>query len=106
MECLDDAFEFLKQSSSPLALFYQGNCRFEQANYQMAVHYYEESLSVEKENAACWNNLGVSYLKLGKKPQADQSFSKAISLKPDYNDPKRYTFTRRELRKDLLPYSK
>ncbi|CCB91475.1 putative glycosyl transferase [Waddlia chondrophila 2032/99] len=106
MGCLEEASEFLKQSENPLALFYQGNCSFEQGHYQTAVRHYHESLSQQSENAACWNNLGVALLQIGEVAQANQVFAKAMALNPRYLDPKYKRFTRRELRKDLLHYSK
>lgn len=104
MEYFEEAVILLKESKSPLSLFYISNCFYQLKDFQMAVQYYLKSLAEDSENAACWNNLGIALLKLGRVTEAEEALAKAVTLKPGYLDPSRKTFTRRELRKDLLPY--
>jgi len=105
MEAYEEAIKILKESSDPLAFFYTGNCFFELKKYHEAAEYYRESLHLSSENPACINNLGAALHNLGHETEAAKKFNEAINLKPGYLDPKFKRFTRRELRKDLLPYT-
>ena len=106
MQHYDDALKQLRLSKAPLAFFYQANCHFEKENFTSAVDFYKRSLIQDAGNPAAWNNLGVALLRLNKVTEADSCFSRALTLRPAYLDPQMKTWTRRELREDLLPYSR
>jgi len=94
------------------ALFYLGNCYFKSDKIEEAIANYSRSLVIDENNAACHNNLGVAYAKMGRFHDAKLCFEKALSLRSDYLDPKlnlaqiksANNFTFRELRKDIMPY--
>lgn len=51
-----------------------------------AVRCYEEMLELDPRNAIARNNLGAALLKLGRYPQAEQEFRRAIDLKRNHPD--------------------
>lgn len=97
-----DAITIFENLNDPLAFFYMGNCYFELKEYEQAIHSYKLSINEDQSNPAAQNNLGVSLTKIGK--NGKKCFEIAKRLKPDYQDPDQQRFTRRELRRDLLPY--
>ena len=97
-----------------LAFFYQGNC-FLRLNKQVeALVAFQESIRTDpSSNAACYNNLGVTYAFQGEFGEARKCFQKALDLKTGYldaqfnlqNSIENWRITWRELRSVLLPYS-
>lgn len=117
-ECFHDALEILKKSSSPLSLFYQGNCHYFLDQLVEAKRCYETSLDLDaRSNPACYNNLALLSIKEEDKKSALRLLKKALHLKKDYLDassnlacllkghpfPPKFTF--KELRSHLIPYT-
>ncbi len=98
----EEAIKILYKSKDPLAYFYLGNCYFELQKYQTAIELYKKSIALDNNYPEVHNNLGVTQLKVGE--NGNQDFAVAKELNSDYHDPHHRCFTRRELRKDLLPY--
>jgi glycosyltransferase involved in cell wall biosynthesis len=110
-ERFDQALEVFQHLSLPLAFFYAGNCYLKHSLWTKAVKSYEQALKDEKTNAACWNNLGVTYQQLNQLKEAQECFRQALILRPTYLDaahnqtfPKEMRVTWRELRSHLIPY--
>lgn len=104
MQEYKQAIDHLFLTSDPLARFYSGNVKFEQKQYELALEDYKVSFAEDPTNPACYNNYALCCLKLGLEEEAGKAFALALELKPEYLDPQSKRFTRRELRKDLLPY--
>jgi tetratricopeptide (TPR) repeat protein len=51
-------------------------------NFDLAILYYQKSLSLFEENANAWYNLGVTYMGMGKQQSALKAYQKAISIDP------------------------
>ena len=52
------------------------------ANYDLAVAYYKDALSVSPQNAALYNKLGIVELQLGERGAASKNFGKALKYDP------------------------
>lgn len=98
------ALTWLEKSCGDLSLFYQGNCYFQLGQFKKALTFYERAIEMNAENATYYNNLGVVYLRLEEADKASLCFDKAKILKPEYQDPVLKSFTRRELRQNLIQY--
>jgi glycosyltransferase involved in cell wall biosynthesis len=113
MEFFEEALGIFQLIDSAISLFYQGNCHLKLNQLALAKESYQKSLELDSSNAACHNNLGVVFAKLGDKMNAKIAFQKACELKPGYLDAKMnlensegFCITWRELRTHLMPYEK
>lgn len=103
---LENALSYLLPLSSEKAAFYRGNCYFLQNAWELALKEYH----LAENLPYALNNLGCVYRILGEEEHAMSAFEKALSLQPDYMDPKKnlnkepLAFTLRELRPSLVPY--
>lgn len=112
MERWKDALEILEKLSTPLALFYCGNCYLKLHQLDPAARCYEHSLRRDPTNPAAYNNLGVVYGMQSRTKDALNAFQQANKLKPGYLDANRNLemqgepqITWRELRPTLISYS-
>lgn len=114
-QAFEAALEIFLHLSHPLALFYAGNCYFKSSLFMQAAQAYENALSEDSANAACWNNLGIVYHHLKQDLKGQKCFKKALVLQPAYLDAlfnqtpelltKEMKMTEKELRSSLIPYS-
>jgi tetratricopeptide (TPR) repeat protein len=113
-ERFEEALHFFEQVQTGLALFYKGNCFFRLLRPDAAHGVYQQALALDPLNAACWNNLGVTYAMEKHFDRARECFQRALECKAGYRDAAfnldharegELRMTWRELRKNLLPYS-
>jgi tetratricopeptide (TPR) repeat protein len=111
MEFFEEALQIFQTVVSALSLFYQGNCYLKLEQIELAKQCYQKSLALDSSNAACHNNLGVVYVKMGDTAIARGAFQNALELKSEYLDakvnlenPESCCITWRELRANLMPY--
>lgn len=114
MEKFQDALKSLETLSTPLALFYRGNCYLKFNQLDQAADCYLNALKHDASNPACHNNLGAVYWMQGRQEKAKQAFHHALELKPGYLDAKANLeneesnkvphITWRELRPTIIPY--
>ena len=55
---------------------------YKQGKFQAAIDIFSNILEHEEDNAEIYNNMGLSYTKLGNFEQAEKSFTKSIKLNP------------------------
>ncbi len=58
--------------------------QYQAANYQQAIVAAEQALKLDPKMAAAYNNISVSYTKLGMWDKAIQNALKALEIQPDY----------------------
>ena len=66
-----------------LILQYAGTIARRNEQYQRAVSYYEQSLSLGRKTNVIYRNLGISYERTGQVQQAEDAFMTALKLNPD-----------------------
>ena len=62
----------------PWALNLAGNIQFEMGNYNQALEYYQQAISLAPKYLKCRNNLGATYRKLGDYANAEQEWQRVI----------------------------
>ena len=65
-------------------LFYNGLDLLKQGKYKEAIAVFREHLKLNPQNYVVWQNIGLAYIKLLDKEKAEESFKKALEIKPDY----------------------
>jgi glycosyltransferase involved in cell wall biosynthesis len=104
-----------------LAFFYIGNAWLALGGQDEAISAFFQSIQLNENNPASFNNLGVAYAREGNNETAKICFKKALFLLKDYMDPQhnlalldksdksqffgQLRVTASELRKTLMPYS-
>ena len=66
-----------------LILQYAGTIARRNEQYQQAVGYYEQSLSLGRKTNVIYRNLGISYERTGQDQRAEYAFMTALELNPD-----------------------
>lgn len=62
----------------PWALNLAGNIQFEMGNFNQALNYYQQAISLDPKYLKCRNNLGATYRKLGDYANAEQEWQRVI----------------------------
>ncbi len=55
-----------------------------EGKYKEAIAVFREYLKLNPQNYVVWQNIGLAYIKLLDKKKAEESFKKALEIKPDY----------------------
>jgi len=74
------------QRKEILSGFYRGNLLYEKAEYAEAIKEYQRILGLGYESSALYYNLGNSYVKQGRLPEAALNYEKALRLAPRDRD--------------------
>lgn len=69
--------------------FNLGNTRWEQNRCEDAIASYERSLELDSLHAEAWNNLGLSFGRLGDYPAAIKALERAVNVAPAYDAARR-----------------
>jgi tetratricopeptide (TPR) repeat protein len=71
-------------SSNPKAmeLYTKGIKEAEKENHKKAIDYFESALKIDDQFAFAWDNLGLSYRKLGNYEKALEAYKKSIEIDP------------------------
>jgi tetratricopeptide (TPR) repeat protein len=65
----------------------QGTLKLEAGNFQEAIKYYEEAISIAPDHASAWNNKGLALESLGRTGDAIECFDRAIAIDPSVEFP-------------------
>jgi tetratricopeptide (TPR) repeat protein len=85
---LSGATPFFNRLTGPFALILLVVCawltRVQIGHWQNNVTVFEHALAVTRDNAVAHNNLGTSYLRSGRLDAAEEQFTAALRIRPDY----------------------
>ncbi|MES2575143.1 MAG: tetratricopeptide repeat protein [Bacteroidota bacterium] len=72
-------------SQNPKAkeFYYKGLDEFEKEKYEKAIEYFKKALKEDAEFAFAWDNIGLSYRKLGNYDKAIESYNKSLEIEPE-----------------------
>ncbi|NJK51374.1 tetratricopeptide repeat protein [Candidatus Gracilibacteria bacterium] len=62
----------------------KGNAKADEGDYQGAIDYYDQAISLNPEYALAYNNRGFAYWNLKEYQKAISNYNKAISLNSEY----------------------
>ena len=55
----------------------------EQADFRLAIHYFEESLDIDDDNSEVYNHLGEAYLEIEQYARSQENYQKSKELEPN-----------------------
>lgn len=87
MERFDEAIEVLTKGANedderPDIHNMLGVCQFKKENYEQAIFHFKRAVELNPASGIDYANLGINYSRLGKKDEAIQSFTIALTLDP------------------------
>jgi tetratricopeptide (TPR) repeat protein len=76
-----------RDAKNPLALYLLGRTKYNEQQFDQAVHYLAECLKLDPRNVKAENNLGLAYERLGRTDEALAAYRTAITFDPDAPEP-------------------
>jgi len=77
--------EFVQKGFPDSQVFFLlGYIQFSQRNYERAIHYYQQCVSLNPDSASAHNALGAVHFLLHDLDQAEEHFRRALSLNPEF----------------------
>jgi len=73
-----------KDDVDKLNFLKRGNQAYQEANYDVAVRFYDEALAIDSAFVDALNNRGLAEMEQGLNDEAIYSFNSALQIKPDY----------------------
>ena len=77
------ALENLSYATPEFAAYNLGKAEYLRGDYLAAIEAYERSLAILPNNPEARFEVGMSYARLGRLPEAEKSFTAALQLRPD-----------------------
>lgn len=70
----------LSENDEALELYYKGIDESKKENFAAALKYYEKAVEIDPEFAFAWDNIGISYRRLGNYDKALEAYNKSLAI--------------------------
>ena len=77
---------YVEQNENSKLLFHIGNAYLQTKRFDLAIEYYEKTISIDQNHFNAYNNLGGTLSTLGRYKEAIEIYKKTLKIKPDFSD--------------------